>query len=242
MTKILGGSVAFEDLNKGADGYPTQKARVELSFELPADYDPTSDTACQDVAVAGLLAQREVARLLGRKVVEAEEPLHPAVLAMIEPAGHTEQTRRPRRTKAQMEADALEAQRQAHLSKDPAAIQEADQGLKDAQSAEPDSATSASATPASTASAEEIPGLSGSSEPSSAGPADMDFSSEPETAAVTDADLNAACQKRAQALGGADKIKTLIGKFAPDPTKPFNLREIPAAQRPDFLAKLEALS
>lgn len=61
-------------------------------------------------------------------------------------------------------------------------------------------------------------------------------------AEVTDADLNAAIQKKNGEINDPTKIRTLIATFNPDPTKAFQVREIVQAQRPDFIAKLEKLT
>lgn len=63
-----------------------------------------------------------------------------------------------------------------------------------------------------------------------------------ETKPVTDDELNAAVQKRNGELKDAVKIRGLIGGFNPDPTKSFQLRQIPAEKRARFLAELAALS
>ncbi len=73
-------------------------------------------------------------------------------------------------------------------------------------------------------------------------PADISFDIEPEGEEITDAKLNEACTKRnADAPGILPKIRELIKTFNPDPTKVFQLREIPQAQRQDFLNKLAEL-
>lgn len=69
-----------------------------------------------------------------------------------------------------------------------------------------------------------------------------------EAADISDKDLTDACGKKASALAeggdstGAVKIRELIGKFNPDPTKKFSLVEIAQAQRSDFLTKLAAIA
>lgn len=65
-----------------------------------------------------------------------------------------------------------------------------------------------------------------------------DWSTDPAGEEVTDADLNAACQKGAgEGLNPVD-IKRLIASYNPDKTKVFQLREIAQAQRADFLTRL----
>lgn len=58
---------------------------------------------------------------------------------------------------------------------------------------------------------------------------------------ISDADLNAAVQKKNGEINNSQVIRELIGTFNPDPTRAFQLREIPAAQRQVFLDKLSAL-
>jgi hypothetical protein len=216
MTKILGGQVSYEDGIKSAVEYaPPRKVRVELHFEIAEDEQEQADARIHAV---GNLAQAEVLRLLGQTVAAKEEPLSGAALALVENPGQT--TRRPRRTQAQIAADEAAATEAARL----AALEAGRQG-KPGDAGDP-AAFGAEAT----------------SQVQTAGdPAGFDFTSDPAKTEISDTSLNDACQAKASKLGSAEKIKALIGTFATDPTKQFSLREIPQAQRPDFLAKLEAL-
>lgn len=58
---------------------------------------------------------------------------------------------------------------------------------------------------------------------------------------VTDADLNAAVQKKNTEITNPEAIRGLIATYNPDPTRVFQLREVPQAQRAGFLAKLAEL-
>lgn len=83
---------------------------------------------------------------------------------------------------------------------------------------------------------------------SSAAPADPsavvddDLTSSAPVVSISDADLNAAVQKKNGELKQPPLIRALIGSFSPDPTKAFQLAQIPQAQRQDFLDKLAALT
>lgn len=67
------------------------------------------------------------------------------------------------------------------------------------------------------------------------------------TREIPDGELNLAIGKKVkelQAAGVADasnQIKEIIASFSPDRSKPFTARELTQAQRPKFLAKLNAL-
>lgn len=60
-------------------------------------------------------------------------------------------------------------------------------------------------------------------------------------AEVTDAELQSAVQRKNGELKAPDLIRALIAGYNPDPTKQFTLREIPQAQRAEFIDKLAAL-
>ncbi len=197
--------------------------RVELHFEGP-------------LTNQGDLASLEVDRLLNRKAVTVPG-LSLDALAASAPLAENVATaqKRTRRTKEQIAADeaaALEAQRVAHGTPgvDPAIVAAADADLRAAQTA----------TLTFTEQVKEVNAEADAAKP--AADVNFDFSSEPAKVEISDSQLNDACQAAATKLGGADGIKKLIGTFATDPTKQFSLREIPQAQRPDFLEKLTALS
>jgi hypothetical protein len=71
-----------------------------------------------------------------------------------------------------------------------------------------------------------------------------DFAIEPETAdeEITDAALNAAVQRKNAELSDPEAIRGLIKQYNPDPTKAFQLREIPQTKRAEFITKLGGLT
>lgn len=58
---------------------------------------------------------------------------------------------------------------------------------------------------------------------------------------ITDADLNNAVQKKNAEIANPNAIRALIGTYNPDPKAAFQLRQIPAAKRAEFLTKLGEL-
>jgi hypothetical protein len=83
MTKIIGGTVSYEDGRKhtpNPDGtYPIQrKVRVELTFETDADISSPDEI---EGLIAGDIAKAEVTRLLDGKAAEATAPQAPAATA-----------------------------------------------------------------------------------------------------------------------------------------------------------------
>lgn len=74
-----------------------------------------------------------------------------------------------------------------------------------------------------------------------------EVSDDEKTREIPDGELNLAIGKKVkelQASGVADasnQIKEIIASFSPDRSKPFTARELTQAQRPKFLAKLNAL-
>lgn len=247
MTQITGGSVAYEDGIKSHEEYaPARKVRVELHFDLSAG-DAQSEQA--EIEAIGAVAKAEVCRLLGKPVPSAidalagKEFVSGLKLNVGDPTPPPAETGKPprvRRTKEQIAADEAAAKKAEEVlqAADPAAIVEKPARTPLTDALGPDG-KGINFDPLSGVQAAEKD--NGSVEPST-DPADLDFSSEPESTPITDADLNAACQRKAGQLESAQKIKELVGTFNPDPTRQFNLREIPAVQRADFLAKLEALS
>jgi hypothetical protein len=59
---------------------------------------------------------------------------------------------------------------------------------------------------------------------------------------ITDDDLNKATQQKNSTLGDPKKIRDLINSYNPDKTKTFQLRQIPADKRGEYLTKLKALA
>lgn len=236
---VSGGLVSVEDGIKAAEEYaPARKVRIELKFDVAEGAD-----GAEALDIVLDMANARLDQQLGRKprtgrVVEvggSRPGDNPSTQGTAEAAvDEANAGKRTRRTKAQIEADNAAA---AARTADPAAITDDAVPQSDPAAIQDDATTSE-------------PTGSAGGEQTSADPAaieDWDVPAEP-VSNVTDADLNAAVQKRngelQATLGDAapPKIRALIGSFNPDPTKPFNLRQIPADQRPAFLEKLKALA
>lgn len=214
LVNITDGLVSVEDGLKAPEEYaPARKVRVELKF---SSFDgDTAEYVDGIISAAVARATAEVDRLLGRdkKAPAAPAPTADAAAEVVDtPAPAT----RKRRTKAEIEA---EAAAKVEVVDGPLATEEdfdimGDAGAQDAKG-----------------------------NPVMEDVADEDIfdvgGDEPE---VSDADLNSAVQKKNADLGDANIIRGLIKTFNPDPTKVFQLREIPQAQRQDFLTKLAALA
>lgn len=72
---------------------------------------------------------------------------------------------------------------------------------------------------------------------------DFSIDGEPEVSEeITDAALNAAVQRKNSELGDPEAIRAVIKTYNPDPTKTFQLREIPQAKRAEFITKLGGLT
>lgn len=74
-------------------------------------------------------------------------------------------------------------------------------------------------------------------------PGDEDFDApiEADAKPVTDAELNDAAQAANRRVGDPKAIREIINSYNDDPTKVFQMRQIPAAKRAEFIAKLEGL-
>lgn len=224
---IISGTVSVEDGTKTiekADQYDvSRKVRVELTFSVEDGQD-----AAATLDYAAQLASQQVARQLGRAVPDVSSPGP-------QPAPPAEAGTRARRTKAQIEADnAAKAAGSGATVADPAVV------IADASViSDPDVAAHIEENkPAADASAVV------SDEIMSDDAGDEEWSTEvvADTAApITDAELNDAVQKKNGELKDPPKIRGLIGSFNPDPTKVFQLREVPIERRAEFLAKLAEL-
>jgi hypothetical protein len=224
MSQVTGGLVSVEDGIKKSEEYaPPRKVRVELSFgvEEGGDFEAIFDRVSQ-------AATNRVASLLNGtalNVVQAETPA----------SGET--TRRPRRTKEQIAADKAAAEGGPSPSgsaggaqtsaKDPASVEEDPTGGEESVVHLPDESAKDPAAIEDDAAPEEV-----------------SFDIEPEEEAgeeVSDTELNSRVQRRNADLEDPDLIRDLIKKFNPDPKKSFTLRQIPQAQRADFLKQLDSL-
>lgn len=73
------------------------------------------------------------------------------------------------------------------------------------------------------------------------GDEDFDAPIEADVKPVTDAELNDAAQAANRRVGDPKAIREIINSYNDDPTKVFQMRQIPAAKRAEFIAKLEGL-
>lgn len=73
------------------------------------------------------------------------------------------------------------------------------------------------------------------------GDEDFDAPIEADAKPVTDAELNDAAQAANRRVGDPKAIREIINSYNDDPTKVFQMRQIPAAKRAEFIAKLEGL-
>lgn len=210
--------VTVEDANPPpADYTPARKVSVEIHGYnvLPVDLEGETERA-------GSVARAQVDVLLGRT---------PAQVALTEVT-----QRRTRRTKEQIAADNAAA---AAAQTDPTSLEDPTVDLPQEPVSTPPATSSGDAPTATTTEADPT--------------ALDDFTVQPEPPAVdtsgqiapiSDGDLNAAVQKRNGELGSADgtkAIRALIATYNPDPTKVFQLREVPADRRAEFINKLNAI-
>jgi len=221
---IVDGRIVVEDGNKATEEYaPTRKVRVELGFSTPDDTDDEKNAHI--VRNVAKIASAQVDDLLGRTS-------KPSATSTAGSTAEDDKPKRTRRTKEQIAAD------EAAAAKADAALKAADPGSIDEFEDETPTA---------------VDGFDAAGNPvDDAGAVDEfedDFSAvEPEVETVSDEDLNAAVQKRNGELKptlkdqAAVKIRGLISSYNPDPTAVFQLRQIPAAKRAEFLTKLKAIA
>lgn len=210
--------VTYENGRKAAEEYcPPKKASITLTAQVPDDVSP--EDALDQVTQLAMDKVHEMLNL-------SSAPRQSTTTASIKPAETADNVTPPKTTRKKTTEPAGKAAMIMDEPETPAAtLQE-------------ETTSAATIVDEPEPNAKEAP----------AGAASMDdWASSPNEAAVTDADLNAACQTASARLGGVDggaglKIRGLIGTYSPDQLKPFQLREIPAAQRADFLAKLKVLT
>lgn len=214
---ITGGVVCIEDGTKAKEEFaPARKIKIELSFTVPEGQDGT-----KFLDGVTLHAENKLRALLGRTAAPA--PQAQASEAAVDPkprAGRKAADKVPEKTKADLEREHLEELKAAE-----------GQGPKtlpvDELECEPAPKTAAKPP------VDELEDILGT------------------TAAVpvTDQELGKAAQEKngkMKAVAGwaPEKIRELVGKFVLVDGKPkpgAKLQEIPAAQRHDFLAQLDAL-
>lgn len=231
MAQITGGLVSVEDSKPHSnDEYGRKKVRVDLSFAVGEgeDYTETFDLASEAATnrVSALLNGTALRVVGGGTSAEAETPASPPAPA----------ARRTRRTAAQIEADNA-AKAAGHSPSGSAGGEQ----------------TSDEDPTANEANVIHLPdegavdgGDDFSIEPEPETPAEESFDIEPDPAAggepITDADLNSAVQKKNAEIANPNAIRALIGGYNPDPKQAFQLRQIPADKRGEFIAKLNALT
>lgn len=212
------GNVTLEDANPPAADYtPARKAIVTFSFQA-VDQDELATIADH----ASTLAIQQINKMLGRQPVAAVQP------------GEADKPATRVRSKK------VEAAPPASSEPSDAT---AGSGGSDpfAMGGEPEESPEVAAERARIAA--ELNGDKADTN-SSFTPNDDPFTITPEEVVkeISDADLNAAVTKKNTEIGGdAARIKALIAKYNPDPSKVFQLREIAPAQRQDFLDKLAQL-
>lgn len=231
-SQITGGTIAFEDGVKAAEEYaPPKKAKVELSFAVAEGADMArAQTIIDHVA---FLAQSKVCEMIGKKAPSVvTDPSH-IVEAL---------TTAPIVTGAQVAAD-LAKERKTRKSKVDLAVNFVDEKVDPAAivDTQPDPAAivdDAAVVDDEPLMLEDVIAL-----PDASAVVDEDWNVTDEAAPeITDLDMGNATTKRNGELGDPKLIRDLIATFNPDPSKPaFQLRQIPQAQRQDYLDKLAAL-
>lgn len=217
MAQITGGLVSVEDSKPHSnDEDGRKKVRVDLSFAVGEgeDYTTTFDLA-SEAATNRVTALLNGVSLRAVGGTTAETPASPPAPA----------ARRTRRTAAQIEADNA-AKAAGHspsgsaggeqTSDDPASI-----SLPDETAGDDDTFDIEAEAPV----------------------AEESFDIEPDAGGdpITDADLNSAVQKKNAEIKNPNAIRALIGAYNPDPKAAFQLRQIPADKRAEFVTKLAAL-
>lgn len=224
MAQVTGGTVSVEDgLKKQEEYAPPRKVVVLLNFQVAEgeDFQATFDLASHAAT------NRVYSLLHGKPFVTtlAQEPT--GALHEPEPAAG-EPPKRKRRTAAEIAAAAAGASQSGSAGgaqtsdEDPTGNVENVIHLPDEAAIGEDDF---SIEPAETQT-----------------PVEEIFDIEPDAGEdVTDADLNNAVQKKNAEIANPNAIRALIGTYNPDPKAAFQLRQIPAAKRAEFLTKLGEL-
>jgi hypothetical protein len=232
MAQITGGLVSVEDSKPHSnDEYGRKKVRVDLSFAVGEgeDYTSTFDLASEAATnrVTALLNGVSLRAVGGTTTTAAETPASPPAPA----------ARRTRRTAAQIAAD--DAAKAAGHSP-------SGSGGGAQTSDEDPTGNEANVIHLPDEGAVDGGDDTFDIEPEPETPAEESFDIEPDPAAggdpITDADLNSAVQKKNAEIANPNAIRTLIGTYNPDPKSAFQLRQIPADKRGEFIAKLNALT
>lgn len=231
MAQITGGLVSVEDSKPHSnDEYGRKKVRVDLSFAVGEgeSYEATFDLASE-------AASNRVTALLNGvslRVVAAASETPPAA---------EEPKPRVRRTKAQIAADAAAAAEAGGTPANKPANAPSASGEE-----LPDDPTDGEEHVIHLPDETELPDDGEALPDDAAALEDDEFTVTPEPEAdapkaITDADLNAAVQRKNADLAAPDIIRKLIATYNPDPKQVFQLRQIPAEKRAEFLTKLAAL-
>lgn len=236
--------ISVEDGLKPAEDYaPSRKVRVELNYVL-ADEESYDDA----LGRLGGIASAQVDKLLGRTKITGDVSLTTQLAET--------SAKRTRRTAAQIAADKAAAGVVTTGGTDPTSLEDD----TSPQSSDAPTDTTIAATPGVATSTdptnledETLPQVSSTG--SSVDTSDP-FTIEPEPttppvdtsgqiAPISDGDLNSAIQVKNSELGsqaGTLKIRELIASYNSDPTKTFQVREIPADRRAEFINKLNAIA
>lgn len=219
ISQVTGGVVAVEDGNPATDQYdPKRKARVELTFAVAENATFEEAQLVLD-RVTGM-ADGQLQDILGRKRKDALGTLGPVVEAEVAPKA-------TRTRKAASAATPPPA--------GPAAMVDPDASETPAETT-PQAGEGPATDPAAVADVIALPDQSDATNPAA-----MEDWEAPAEAVITDEDLNAATMKKNQEIGDPVRVRTLIQSFFDDATKVFQLRQIPAERRQEYLDKLGAL-
>jgi hypothetical protein len=223
MAQVTGGTVSVEDgLKKQEEYAPPRKVIVVLNFQVAEgeDYQSVFDAASH-------AATNRVHSLLHGKPFVTTVAQEPA--GVEQPASETTAPKPPRKRRTAAEIAAAGGVQTSTGSgggqtsdEDPTGNVENVIHLPDEGAVEDDTFDI---------------------EPEPEAPAEESFDIEPDAGAedITDADLNNAVQKKNAEIANPNAIRALIGTYNPDPKAAFQLRQITAAKRAEFLKKLGEL-
>ena len=224
MPKITDFKIVYGDGVKGEEYGPVRKAEAHITAVLTDVEDPTF--AIESVARQAI---SQVNKMLGKAVKAVEGELH---VVEGKSSNDKDKIAVQEATKAKDEKAEVvdkkkpgkEAKPKGKPKEDPAAVEE-EPVTEDAAAVIEDTSTDASAVT-----------------DDDAGEVSFDLPAEVEgPTEISDADLNSAVQKKNTEISDPAAIKKLIAEYKTDPTKAFQLREIPQDKRQEFLDKLAGL-
>lgn len=212
MPAITGGLVSVEDGTKSDQEYaPPRKVRVELRFDVPPEF---SGDPSEIVAKVGQLANNQVAALLGYGDAAPSSGMGSTTVLKVHEPG----------------------------SPGALAVTQADAPKRTRRSKEQIAADEAAAKAATQAATDPLAGMGATAAPAAATAVDpLAFLSTPAVETpkeITDADLNAAVQKKLTTFNNPARLRSFIQSDWAVPT----LAEIPQEKRADFVKGLEALA